>query len=75
VNLDKSLRDTFASQDWNGIWTRELIEYAVSDVFYLPKLMLEQRKFLEKLGLLEEFESEMKRRFGENLGIFGFGTR
>jgi len=66
VNLDKSQRLTFTDQNWDGYWTKELTEYAVLDVFYLPRLMIEQRKFLEKLGLTEEFKLEMKRQIGEN---------
>jgi ribonuclease D len=62
VNLDKSQRLIFTDQNWDGYWTKELIEYTVLDVFYLPKLMIEQRKFLEKLGLMEEFRLEMKKQ-------------
>ncbi|MCY7377704.1 MAG: ribonuclease D [Pyrinomonadaceae bacterium] len=62
VDLDKSPRRAFI-KNWNGIWTKELVEYALSDVVYLPKLMSEQKLWLERLGLTEEFEKQMRRIF------------
>lgn len=50
VDLDKSQRKKF-HRSWNGIWTDELVDYALSDVIHLPKLMDEQNAWLEKLGL------------------------
>jgi DNA polymerase I len=58
VDLDKSQRAKF-TKSWNGIWTNELVNYALSDVVYLPKLMQEQTNWLERLGLQEEFGEKM----------------
>ena len=60
VDLDKSQRTKF-SRRWNGIWTDELVNYALSDVCHLPRLMSEQTAWLEKLGLKDEFESQMSK--------------
>ncbi len=60
VDLDKSQREKF-NKNWNGIWTNELIEYALSDVVYLPRLMKEQILWLGRLGLNGEFEKQMKK--------------
>lgn len=55
VDLDKSQRAKF-NKTWDGIWTAELVDYALSDVLYLPQLMTEQKTWLERLGLTEDFE-------------------
>ena len=60
VDLDKSQRAKF-NRDWNGIWTEELVHYALSDVIYLPQLMREQKLWLERLGLTENFAGQMKK--------------
>ena len=60
VDLEKSHRKKF-NKTWNGIWTDELVHYALSDVVYLPKLMQEQTLWLERLGLTEDFETQMQR--------------
>lgn len=60
VDLEKSHRNTF-TKNWNGIWTEELVNYALSDVVYLPQLMREQTLWLERLGLTEVFATQMKR--------------
>ncbi len=60
VDLDKSQRAKF-TKNWNGVWTEELVNYALSDVVYLPELMKEQQLWLTRLGLTEEFERQMKR--------------
>lgn len=60
VDLDKSQRVKF-NRKWDGVWTDELVDYALSDVIHLPKLMHEQNSWLEKLGLSEEFETQLKR--------------
>lgn len=60
VDLDKSQRAKF-TKNWNGIWTNELVEYALSDVVYLPELRKEQELWLERLGLSEEFQKQMRR--------------
>ena len=58
VDLDKSQRAKF-TRKWDGVWTDELVDYALSDVIHLPRLMDEQNAWLEKLGLTEEFERQM----------------
>ena len=60
VDLDKSQREKFG-RSWNGIWTRELVEYAMNDVAYLPKLRNEQILWMERLGLKEDFEMQMRK--------------
>lgn len=62
VDLDKSQRKKFASK-WDGIWTDELVHYALSDVFHLPRLMAEQMSWLKKLGLNGEFEGQLQKIF------------
>lgn len=62
VDLDKSQRKKFINK-WNGIWTDELVDYALADVVHLPKLMQEQQTWLEKLGLRNEFEKQMRNAF------------
>jgi len=58
VDLDKSQRAKF-NRDWDGVWTNELVEYALSDVVYLPRLMREQILWLERLGLTEVFNEKI----------------
>jgi DNA polymerase I len=58
VDLDKSQRAKFGPR-WNGIWTNELVDYALSDVVHLPRLMNEQRAWMERLGMMAEFERQM----------------
>jgi DNA polymerase-1 len=67
VDLDKSQRAKF-NRNWNGIWTEDLVHYALSDVTHLPKLMLEQRAWIEKLGLAREFELQMEKVFRATTG-------
>ena len=62
IDLDKSQRAKF-HRKWDGIWTDELIDYALSDVIHLPRLMAEQIAWLEKLGLNEEFERQLQKIF------------
>ncbi len=62
VDLDKTQRAKF-NRNWNGVWTTELVDYALSDVVYLPKLMQEQKIWLENLGLTENFETQMAKLF------------
>lgn len=64
VDLDKSQRANF-NRNWNGIWTKELVDYALSDVIYLPKLMTEQKLWLERLGLREDFERQIEKTFSK----------
>jgi ribonuclease D len=63
VDLDKSQRAKF-NRHWNGIWTEELVHYALSDVVYLPRLMREQRLWLERLGLTDDFQKQLNKSFG-----------
>lgn len=58
VDLDKSQRAKF-NRNWNGVWTNELVDYALSDVVYLPRLMREQILWLERLGLTDIFKEKM----------------
>ena len=60
VDLDKSQRAKF-SRKWDGIWTDELVDYALSDVVHLPRLMTEQIAWIEKLGLSAQFERQMRK--------------
>ena len=60
VDLDKSQRTKF-HRKWDGIWTAELVDYALSDVVHLPRLMAEQMAWLEKLGLCDEFERQLQK--------------
>ena len=58
VDLDKTQRAKF-NRRWDGIWTEELVNYALSDVVHLPRLMKEQVAWMKKLGLSEEFASQI----------------
>jgi len=60
VDLDKSQRAKF-TRIWDGIWTDELVDYALSDVVHLPRLMNEQTAWLEKLGLSGEFRAQLQK--------------
>jgi DNA polymerase-1 len=57
VDLDKSQRVKF-NRKWDGVWTDELVDYALSDVIHLPRLMSEQVKWLEKLGLTDLYRAK-----------------
>jgi DNA polymerase-1 len=58
VDLDKAQRSKF-NRNWDGVWTEELVHYALSDVVHLPALMEEQQAWLAKLGLGDEFARQM----------------
>jgi ribonuclease D len=60
VDLEKSHRTKF-KKSWNGIWTEELVDYALSDVAHLPALMREQMAWMEKLGLTGEYGEQLAR--------------
>ncbi len=60
VDLDKSQRAKF-SRKWDGIWTSELVDYALSDVVHLPKLRQEQHEWMGKLGMLGEYAEQMQK--------------
>jgi ribonuclease D len=66
VDLEKSHRAKFTKK-WNGIWTDKLVDYALSDVAHLPKLMNEQQAWLAKLGLSSELESQMSKILSHKL--------
>ena len=55
VDLDKSQRTKF-NRNWNGIWTDELVNYALRDVVHLPELKREQELWLERLGLRTDYD-------------------
>jgi ribonuclease D len=59
VDLDKSHRKIFSSRRWDGRWHPELVAYALNDVVYLPELKRQQEPWLERLGLLKEFNDKM----------------
>ncbi|HKP70690.1 MAG TPA: hypothetical protein VJV05_15490 [Pyrinomonadaceae bacterium] len=60
VDLEKSHRSKF-NKTWDGVWTDELVDYALSDVAHLPALMREQQSWMEKLGLSEEYAEQIAR--------------
>lgn len=60
VDLDKSQRAKFTKK-WDGIWTDELVNYALSDVIHLPALMREQSTWMERLGMSDEFSVQMRK--------------
>ena len=62
VDLDKSQRAKF-TKTWDGIWTDELVNYALSDVAHLPNLRFEQMTWLEKLGLTDVYLEQMRNIF------------
>ena len=62
VDLEKSHRTKFSARKWDGIWTDELVNYALSDVIHLPQLMKEQNAWLEKLGLTADFQKQLFKR-------------
>jgi len=60
VDLEKSHREVFTKK-WDGIWTEALVEYALSDVVHLPQLRHEQMLWMERLGMLGDFEAAMQK--------------
>ena len=60
IDLDKSQRAKF-NRKWDGVWTDELVNYALSDVVHLPRLMREQVDWLAKLGLHDDFAVQMRK--------------
>lgn len=60
IDLDKSQRAKFTKK-WDGIWTDDLVNYALSDVVHLPLLMREQLAWLEKIQLVGDFDLQMKK--------------
>lgn len=64
VDLDKTHRAKFTRR-WDGIWTDELVRYALSDVCHLPRLMDEQNIWMKKLGMSAEFESQIRKLLPE----------
>jgi ribonuclease D len=66
VDLDKSQRAKF-SRRWDGIWSDELVDYALSDVVHLPRLMADQMAWMERLGMVGEFEAQLQKIFSHEL--------
>jgi ribonuclease D len=62
IDLDKSQRAKFTKR-WDGIWTDDLVNYALSDVVHLPLLMREQMAWLERLGMSQDFERQVQKLF------------
>ncbi len=62
VDLNKSLRATFTDKKWNGVWTTELVEYALSDVVYLPELKKQQELWLGRLNLKSNYEKLIQKQ-------------
>ena len=60
VDLEKSHRAKF-NKSWDGVWTEDLVDYALSDVVHLPALMREQVVWMERLGLADEFRTQMQK--------------
>ena len=60
IDLDKSQRAKFTKK-WDGVWTEDLVNYALSDVVHLPLLMREQMAWLEKLNLQAEYADQIAR--------------
>jgi ribonuclease D len=60
VDLDKSQRAKF-NKTWNGIWTEDLVNYALADVVYLPQLMRDQTLWLNRLGLTEDYAALIRK--------------
>lgn len=58
IDLDKSQRAKF-NRKWDGIWTDELVHYALADVVHLPALRREQCDWLERLGLVETYNEQI----------------
>jgi len=58
VDLDKSQRAKF-NRNWNGVWTQDLVDYALSDVVYLPELKKQQELWLERLNLTSVYENQI----------------
>lgn len=62
VDLNKSLRATFTDRKWNGVWTTELVEYALADVVYLPELKKQQELWLGRLNLKSNYEKLIQKQ-------------
>ncbi len=60
IDLDKSQRAKF-TRKWDGVWTDELVDYALSDVVHLPRLMREQTAWLDKLDLRQAYIEQISR--------------
>ncbi len=65
VDLDKSQRKKFG-RNWDKVWTDELVKYALNDVAYLPKLMTEQIRWMERLDLNREYDIQIEKILNTN---------
>lgn len=61
VDLDKSQRAKFTDKSWDGLWTDELVDYALRDVIYLPELRRQQQNWLEQLNLTAKYEKQLSK--------------
>ena len=60
VDLEKSQRAKF-TRNWNGIWTDELVDYALSDVVHLPRLMRSRMAGWRSLGCRTSLQLQMNK--------------
>ncbi len=58
VDLDKTQRKKFG-RNWDKVWTPELVEYAMNDVVYLPRLMEEQIIWMNRLDLFSDYQEQI----------------
>jgi DNA polymerase-1 len=67
IDLDKSQRAKFHRR-WNGVWSDELVAYALADVVDLPRLRAAQAAWMKRLGLETEFEDQMRKVISPAVG-------
>lgn len=60
IDLDKGKRSVFTSK-WDGQWTEDLVDYALSDVRFLPRLMKEQRDWMGRLTLESAYREALRK--------------
>jgi ribonuclease D len=60
IDLDKGKREVFTGS-WDGVWTEDLIDYALSDVAFLPRLMAAQTEWMKRLGVVGDYEQAIRR--------------
>jgi len=54
----RAFDDFLFLKKWNGVWTDELVNYALSDVVHLPELKKEQELWLERLGCAKNLKDK-----------------
>jgi len=62
VDLEKSHRQIF-TKNWNGVWTDELANHALSDVVHLPELKREQELGLSVWVCAKNLRDKWQRLF------------